>query len=92
MIRSRSFWDEGGDFVDEGKRRMKTTRTTGMAVGLIIPVAALKATQTLAKEGKNEIKAALERKKQEFTKLARRLNEKKLELADAENQYQSEAR
>ena len=56
------------------------------------PATALKATQTAAKKGKDDIQAAFERKKKEFAKLARRLNEMKLELTEAEKQFQDEAR
>jgi hypothetical protein len=54
------------------------------------PATALKATQKAAKKGKDDIQAAFERKKKEFAKTARLLNEKKLDLAEAEKQYQRE--
>jgi hypothetical protein len=54
------------------------------------PATALKATQNAAKKGKDDIQAAFERKKKEFARTARLLNEKKLDLAEVEKQYQRE--
>jgi hypothetical protein len=51
--------------------------------------AAQKAIVTKQKEA---LKKNLDRKKQEFANLSRHLSEKKLDLAEAEKQYQSEAR
>jgi hypothetical protein len=56
------------------------------------PDAGLRAIQEAAKKGKDDLRVAFERKKQEFAKTARILNERKLDLAEAEKQYQSEAR
>jgi hypothetical protein len=44
-----------------------------------------------SKKNKEEIDKRLERRKQEFARLARSLNEKRLELSEAEKQYQREA-
>ena len=41
---------------------------------------------------KDAITVSLERKKQEFTRLARRLHDKKLDLAAAERHYEREVR
>jgi hypothetical protein len=61
MIRSRSFWDGGGEAI-----------------------------QDAAKKGKDDLRVAFDRKRQEFAKTARLLNETKLDLAEAEKQYQRE--
>jgi len=56
------------------------------------PKLAMKAVQETAQKGKKERDTAFDRKKQEFAKLARRLHEKKLDLADAEKLYDRETR
>lgn len=56
------------------------------------PESARKAVQATAQKGKKELQAAFDRKKQEFAKLARRLHETKLDLADAERIYERENR
>jgi hypothetical protein len=56
----------------------------------IPPEAGLRAIQDAAKKGKDDLRVAFDRKKQEFAKTARLLNEKKLDLAEAEKQYQRE--
>jgi hypothetical protein len=54
--------------------------------------AGLRAIQKTVKKGKDDLRGALDRKKQDFARQARLLNEKKLDLVEAEKQYQSEAR
>jgi hypothetical protein len=54
------------------------------------PDAGLGAIQEAAKKGKDDLRLAFDRKKQEFAKTARLLNERKLDLAEAEKQYQRE--
>ena len=52
----------------------------------------LQAMQETAKKGKDDLIAALDRDKQEFNRQVRLLKEEKLDLVEAEKQYQREAR
>jgi hypothetical protein len=78
---------------------MRIARTFGLGLGLILLLGLGASTFSRAQQtkdtgapGQSRSEARERLKKHEFATTVRRLNEKKLDLAEAEKQYQLEAR